>query len=124
MLVFSYAGTTHSPNDNNIVLASRLWSQKCLFLLLVFICTPFLHPPTTPLSAIHHYERDIWSVAQADGYLLTSGSTLPSSLTLPVLFTDKRCGSLNWLVFLWDPSWGRSDNEQMRVYYYYKILLL
>ena len=61
-----------------------------------------------PLAASYHstpqpnpsYERDIWSVAQAEGYLLTSGSTLPSSLRLHVLYTDKRCGSLIWLVFL------------------------
>ena len=112
--MFSYAGNTYSPNDNNIVLTSRLWSMNCQF-LLVSICAPWMLPPTAPFSPIHHYERNIWSVAQADGFLLTSGSTLPSSLKLPLLHTGKRCGSLIWPVFLWDPSWGRSDNEQMRV---------
>ena len=111
-IVSSYACTTHSPNDNNIVLTSRLWSLKCLFLLLDSICKP--SHSTRQLNPSLYV---IYASSSHWGFLLTYGSILFSSLTLPRHFTDKRCGSLNWLVFLWDPSWGKSDNEQMRVKY-------
>ena len=54
-----------------------------------------LRPPTAPFNLIYHCECDIlWSVTPADVYNLTSGSTLPSPLTLLCLYATKRCGSL------------------------------
>ena len=93
------------------------WPTVCgqwnLFLISVSVSSRELCPPSAPL--LYKENRDLWSVAPAGVYLLTSGSTLLSSLTLPRHFTDKRCGSLNWLVFLWDPSWGKSENGWKRV---------
>ena len=71
----------------------------------------------TNLNLIYQYDRDIWRLTPTDGCSLTSGSTLFSLLRLPRHFTDKRRRSLIWPVFLWDPSWGKSDNGWRRVYY-------
>ena len=112
--VFSHADTTHSPNDKIIIFGQQTLVTK----MLISACSFYLYPlaaPTAPLSPIHHYERDIWSATPADGYTPPYGITLLSSLTAPCHFTDKPWGSLIWPVFLWDPSWGKSDNEQMRV---------
>ena len=57
--VFSHADTTQPPNDNIIILASSLTE------MFISASSFYLYPmatPAAPLSPIHHYERDIWSV--------------------------------------------------------------
>ena len=94
--------------------AVYIWSLKSLPALNLLI-NYGQQPPTAPLNLFYLYERDIWSITPPDGYPLTSGSTRFPSLTLLAHFTNKRCGSLIWPVFLWVTSWGKSNNGWRRV---------